>query len=302
MNGRSSCSELSLRELARLPMDSSVLPGTSTSQVSSILSDPKKAKGGILNRCLYLQDDDIKSDKAIALAKRAQPDLPGLSLRPHVIDFKAHVKAMGAPPETVVVTVDSRRVRRSIQLEVPHRVLDASTTGAEAVIVHSNLLPTEHACLACIYRHVPEEHARERHIAEGLRVELADVRGGLISAEVAQRIAERNPGVNAAAITNTAFDSLFRELCSEQALHTPEGRQVLAPFAFVSAWAGVLLAVELVRSFAGTATTNYWSVDPWNIPVARTRRLRPRHPECQFCSRPEFEPAIEELWGARRTA
>jgi hypothetical protein len=197
----------------------------------------------------------------------------------------------------VFVTVDSRLVRRSIQLEAPRRIIDASTTDVRGVVIHSNTLPTDQACLACIYRHVPEEHARERSIAEGLGVDLSDVRGGLITESVARRIAKTRPGIDPTAIVNLAFDSLFRQLCSEQALATPEGRQVLAPFAFVSAWAGILMAVEALRSFAGTTATNYWSVDPWNLPIARSRTLRPRHPDCQFCSKPEFQPIIQALWG-----
>jgi hypothetical protein len=259
--------------------------------------DPKAVQGGVLNRCLYLVEDDIGRDKAVALAARAQPDLPGLTLLPRVEDFKAFAQSLKGPPETVLVTVDSRRVRRSIQLEAPHRIVDASTTDVRGVVVHSNVLPTDEACLACIYRHVPEEHARERSIADGLGVDLANVRSGLITESVARRIAKTHPQIDPADIVNLAFDSLFRQLCSEQALATPEGRQVLAPFAFVSAWAGVLMVVEMLRSFAGITTTNYWSVDPWNLPIARARTLRPRHPECQFCSKPEFQPIIQSLWG-----
>lgn len=263
-----------------------------------VVVDPKVVQGGILNRCMYLQDNDIGRDKAVVLAERAHADFPSLRLRPYVGDFKSYVRELGRPPETVFVTVDSRHVRRSIQLEVPRRIIDASTTDVRGVVIHSNALPTGHACLACIYRHVPEEHAREQSIAAGLGVDLADVRSGLITEEVALRIVKTHPYIKSADITGLAFDSLFRQLCAEQALATPEGRQVLAPFAFVSAWAGVLMAVEMLRSFAGISTTNYWSIDPWNLPIARARTLRPRHPECQFCSKLEYEPVVRELWGA----
>lgn len=263
--------------------------------------DPKCVQPGVLNRCLYLIDEDIRRDKAAALSARAQADFPRLRLTPRVMDFKAHVASLVGPPETVFVTVDSRLVRRSIQLEAPHRIVDASTTDVRGVVVHSNVLPTDQACLACIYRHVPEEHARERSIAEGLGLDLFDVRGGLITAPIAERIVKTHPSISPAAIVGLAFDSLFRQLCSEQALATPEGRQVLAPFAFVSAWAGVLMVVEALRSFAGTST-NYWSVDPWNLPLARSRTLRPRHPDCQFCSNPEYAPVIEALWGGASPA
>ncbi|BAM93144.1 UBA/THIF-type NAD/FAD binding domain-containing protein [Bradyrhizobium oligotrophicum S58] len=259
--------------------------------------DPKTVQAGILNRCLYLREEDIGSDKATALVTRAQPDFSELRLRAHVGDFKSYVRPLPRPPETTFVTVDSRHVRRHIQGEVPRRIVDASTTDARGVVIHSNVLPTDNACLACIYRHVPEEHARERSIAEGLGVDLADVRTGLITAEIAQRIVRTHPAIVAEDIVGIAFDSLFRQLCSEQALALPEGRQVLAPFAFVSAWAGILQVVEMLRSFAGMKETNYWQVDPWNTPVARARTLRPRHPECQFCSKPEYRPIIHSLWG-----
>ena len=261
------------------------------------IADPKTVQGGVLNRCLYLAEEDVGADKAVALADRAQADLPRLMLRPTVADFKGAVKALGRSPETAFVTVDSRHVRRSIQFEVPHRIVDASTTDVRQVVSFSNTLPTEHACLACIYRHVPDELARERSIAEGLGVTLADVRTGFITSEVANRIAATHSFISPLSIEGLAFDTLFRELCSEQALATPEGRQVLAPFAFVSAWAGVLMAIETLRSFDGGASTNYWSIDPWNVPVGRARMLRPRHPECQFCAQPEADTVIEALWG-----
>ena len=116
------------------------------------------------------------------------------------------------------------------------------------------------------------------------------------------RIVKAHPGLDSAAIVGLAFDSLFRQLCSERALTTPEGRQVLAPFAFVSAWAGVLMVVEMLRSFHGVAETNYWSIDPWNLPIARSRTLRPRHPDCQFCSKREYDPIVMELWGVTKAA
>jgi hypothetical protein len=94
-----------------------------------------------------------------------------------------------------------------------------------------------------------------------------------------------------------AFDSLFRQRCSQQLLATPEGRQVLAPFAFVSAWAGVLMAVEMLRLLAGETSTNYWSIDPWNIPAPRTRILRAKHPACQLCSNPDADQIIRRIWG-----
>jgi len=257
--------------------------------------DPKAVKEGVLNRCLYLEADDIGTDKAVALADRAQHDFANLHLVSDVRDLRLTLKGRTRPPETIFVTVDSRATRRSIQNEFPHRMVDASTTDVREVVVHSNILPTEHACLACIYPHVPEEHSRERAIAAGLGVDLEVVRKGFISADAARAINEKYSQIEPSAIVGTAFDSLFRQLCAQQALTTPEGRQVLAPFAFVSAWAGVLMAVEMLRIFNGGPRTNYWRIDPWNLPVARGRVIREKLSSCQFCSNPQTNDIIQSF-------
>lgn len=257
--------------------------------------DPKVVGEGNPNRCLYFISDHVGLPKAATLAQSAQPDFPELRLEPHKCTFGELVVKTG-PVDTAIVTVDSRRARRSLQKEIPRRVIDASTTDARAVIIHSHSQPTDHACLACIYRHVPNEHARERSISEGLGIDIETVREGFISADAAARIAKAHPSVEASTIVGKAYDTLFKELCSAQALLTPEGRQVLAPFAFVSALAGVLLVLELLRSNHQAATTNYWSVDPWGAPFDRLRRLRPRVPNCEFCADDNAHHLAHLLW------
>ena len=258
--------------------------------------DPKVVGEGNPNRCLYFTSDDVGLPKAPILAQAAQPDFPDLELKPHTCTFGELVAKTGLV-DTAIVTVDSRRARRSLQKEIPRRVIDASTTDARAVIVHSHSQPTDDACLACIYRHVPDEHARERSIAEGLGIEIETVREGFITADAAARIAKAHPSVEAGKIIGKAYDTLFKELCSAQALLTPEGRQVLAPFAFVSVLAGVLLVIELLRTNHQTATTNYWTVDPWGAPIGRLRRLRPRVPDCEFCADDDARRLVHSLWG-----
>ncbi|RVG50668.1 ThiF family adenylyltransferase [Sinorhizobium meliloti] len=257
--------------------------------------DPKVVGEGNPNRCLYFTGDHVGLPKAPTLAQAAQPDFPGLKLEPHACTFGELIAKTG-PVDTAIVTVDSRRARRSLQKEIPRRVVDASTTDARAVIVHSHSQPTDDACLACIYRHVPDEHARERSIAEGLGIDIETVREEFISADAAARIAKAHFSVEESTIVGRAYDTLFKELCSAQALLTPEGRQVLAPFAFVSALAGVLLVVELLRSNHQAATTNYWAVDPWGAPIGRLRRLRPRVPDCEFCADDDARGLAHSLW------
>lgn len=262
-----------------------------------LIVDPKKVGGGNLNRCLYLQDADVGVDKAVALARNAHADLQAVTLEPFVGDFHEYVKSKGMQ-HTAIVTVDSRRVRRSIQAEVPGRVFDASTTDIRSVVVHSHELPTDNACLSCIYKHVELENVRERAIADGLGIDIAMVKENLITPSAAALIALRYPDQPTSAFVGMAYDSLFKQLCAEQALSTPEGRQVLAPFAFVSSLAGALIVVEMLRFKAGLAATNYWQVDPWGRPINRLRALRNRIADCEFCSRPHVRDFVEQNWGA----
>lgn len=71
---------------------------------------------------------------------------------------------------------------------------------------------------------------------------------------------------------------------------------MLAPFAFVSALAGVLLVIELLRSNHQAAMTNYWTVDPWGSPISRLRRLRPRVSDCEFCPDNGAQRLIHSPW------
>ncbi|KZC77763.1 hypothetical protein AYR46_16520 [Sphingobium yanoikuyae] len=257
--------------------------------------DPKTVGGGNPNRCLYFTEADVEHPKAETLARNASPDFPHVALTAFNGEFHDYV-AKNGPQRTAIVTVDSRRVRRAIQAEVPGRVFDASTTDIRAVVVHSHRQPTANACLSCIYRHVPDEHARERAIAEGLGISLDMVRESLISADAAALIARANAGIQAAAIEGMAYDSLFKQLCAEQALKSTEGKQVLAPFAFVSALAGGLLVIEMLRVQAGFADTNYWQINPWSSPIGRLRSCRPRATDCEFCSVPHFVAIANQLW------
>jgi molybdopterin/thiamine biosynthesis adenylyltransferase len=259
--------------------------------------DPKKVAAGNINRCLYFTEESIGHQKAPELRDRARGDFENLHLDSYVGDFHDYVASRKLKRvRRVFVSTDSRRVRRNIQSELPLEVIDASTTDASEIIVHSHRFPTEDACLACIYRHNRDEASRERHIAEALGVELEDVLKQRIDEDVAAKIVAKYADLKAVDIIGTAFDSLFRELCSAQALKLPGQEQVLAPFAFISALAGCLMVVELLRFEAGDSQTNYFFTDPWLPPLAATRRPRGRAEECEFCSSTRNLEAMERLW------
>ncbi len=262
------------------------------------IADPKVVGAGNPNRCLYFKIGDADA-KAETLAARAQPDFPGLTLRPHIGTFQEVVEKQGCV-RRVIVGTDSRTARRSIQSSLPLEVFDASTTGISEVIVHSHRQPNLNACLSCIYPHIPDELARARDIAAGLGLELNDVVSNeRIDARIARILVTKHTGLDEAALIGKAFDSLFKELCSEQALLLPTGEQVLAPFAFVSNLAGALLALELARFESGKRfqdERNYLFLSPWAPPHGRARRIRPRLPGCEFCGRPTAYEALTAVW------
>ncbi len=105
--------------------------------------------------------------------------------------------------------------------------------------------------------------------------------------------------MTASALVGIAFDSLYKQLCGEQALLSPTGAQVLAPFAFVSNLAGALLALELARFEAEqeiAVTSNYLCLSPWTPPHSRVRSLRGCEPDCEFCSDPKSLTALRAVW------
>lgn len=263
------------------------------------VTDPKLVGSGNPNRCLYFDQNDVGHPKAQRLCDKAQPDFQNLRLKPLNQTF-SKVAATKGRVRRVLVTTDSRPVRRSIQKELPLEVLDASTTEASEVVVHSHRQPTSGACLACIYRHIPDENARAKDIANGLGIDVSDVISGeLISERVAHNIARTHPTLSVSALVGVAFDSLFKQLCGEQALRTPTGAQVLAPFAFVSNLAGALLALELARfdsPAANPTQSNYLNLSPWSSPHARVRSRRAREPDCEFCSRSHSMQTLRLVW------
>jgi molybdopterin/thiamine biosynthesis adenylyltransferase len=264
---------------------------------SLVIVDPKRARPGNTNRCLYFQEDD--SDfKAELLAQRVT--LPNVKITPIVGTLKNYVSSR--PDQRLprlICTADSREVRRSFQNELPLEVFDASTTDVSALVIHSHEQPTGHACLSCIYPHVPDENLRDKHIAETLGLTIEDVKKGFIDEATAEKLCLNFPELHRDQLVNMAFDSLHKALCGQKKLITPGSEQTIAPFSFISNLAGVLLALEIYRHQIDYNTwkrSNYMCLDPWVGPHKLLRRLRGRLSNCEFCSNPLSIAALKTIW------
>jgi len=272
---------------------------------SLVIVDPDEVSDGNLNRCVWFTDDDVTRPKADRLCQVATTYFPRLKLKPAVTT----IQQLGARQskndwlKRLIVGVDSRRVRRRLQGEIPGEVFDASTTDVTEFVLHHHQQPTNDACLACIYHETRDELSFERHMAESLGVELNDAKQHYISMDAARRIHEQFPHVAVDRLVGEAYDSLFKALCSSvRLLATAEEKQTLAPFAFVSVLAGTYLAIEVCRRLtldSQNHTFNYWRLSPWAAPVKALKQVRPRYEACEFCSQPVLRRTAQALWGSR---
>jgi hypothetical protein len=262
--------------------------------------DDDYVSAGNLNRQIWFGSDDVGKLKVDRLVSLAQPHFPKLTLIPRASRLQQlPEKSSGPWLKRLIVAVDSRRARRALQNEFPGEVFDASTTDIREIVLHHHAEPTAHACLSCIYEPDSDEFTRERHIADHLGVGLDDVRSERISQRAASIIVNRFPSIEPNAIIGTAYDSLFKQLCSEGALGKIDDKRVVAPFAFISVLAGALLALELVRRLNGgmhDQDFNCWHISPWYPPLPRKRVLRSRQPGCTFCGQPILASVNAALW------
>lgn len=257
---------------------------------------------GNLQRQIWFTAEDIDKPKAERLVARAQPFLSECTLVPADCRLQEHAnRTDGAWLRRLIVAVDSRRARRHLQNELPGEVFDASTTGSQEIVLHHNRQPTDLACLGCVYPHDEAETSHEQAVAEHLGIDVASVRRARITRDTAARICITHPQLDATAIEGLAFDTLYKQLCSSGQLKSVTGKEVIAPFAFVSVLAGTLLLLDIVRQ-QGTASLSYpsneWRVNPWWPPVPELRQLRHRRVVCECCGRPELQQINTSLWSA----
>lgn len=278
----------------------SFLYALSTFKVKGKLTicDPDFVSGGNLNRCLFFTDDDITKKKVDALIEHSQKLFPYLKLIPfpHELSKAPEKEVSHTWLKKLIVAVDSRRARRTLQNEIPGEVFDASTTGIIEAVVHHHKQPLKgKACLGCIYYKEQLEQAHEKHVAEVLGVSIAQVNELFVDEKAALLIGKKY-FLSPNNLIGVAYDTLFKQFCGEGKLQTPEDKQVLAPLAFVSGLAGALLALILMERHLQQDKYNYWKVSPWSNPNYRMQRNYSTNEKCEFCNNPTYSKIASELW------
>jgi hypothetical protein len=265
--------------------------------------DPKNVNSGGLNRCLLVDEQDVGHPKASRLCQRMQSAFPKLRLIPKDVSLGDARKDRGSDflIERLIVGVDSRGARRSLQGELPRAVFDASTTDVREVVLHFNQQPTDRACLSCVYPLNERERRHEENVAAALGISIEEARSGFCTPEAAAKICRLYPDTDADDLVGRAFDTVYKEFCGVGKLKADGGQQVLAPFSFVSVLAGALLAIEFVFRASGARQSdrfNYWRLSPWHSPVPALRQHRFRDPHCEFCGNPILRRTLDSIYRA----
>ena len=262
--------------------------------------DPDSVSGGNLNRCVWVDSSHVGMNKAKTLVLLAQDHFPKLKLKAHegnllTLPEKA---AGGKWLERLVVAVDSRRARRSLNSEIPREVYDASTTDIREVFLHFSRRPNNGlACLECAYHLDVVEKAHELHVARVLGLNISEIEQLFISQDAAIRISSRYPNYRPAELEGQSYDTLFKELCGKGSIISKNESQVLAPFAFVSVFAGALLAIEFVHRISdGFHQFNSFRASPWSSPVLRLQQQVMTNSKCSFCNDATKSVFAERLW------
>ena len=194
--------------------------------------------------------------------------------------FSYYVKENGAKIELLLSPVDSEEGRRGLARTLPRQVINAAT-GGTTVTVSTHGFNDGKACLHCLYQLAANHASREEIMAAEMGLALETVRelvktNAPIGAELVSRI-EVNRGVERgrwAGNVGEPINSFYvRAVCGEAELSLPHAN-VIAPLSFISASAGILLAVELIKSgHPGNLVDGRWTTTSVLIPFTPRIRL-----------------------------
>ena len=246
------------------------------------LIDNEQVDASNLHRYVLMRRHDIgrwKADVAIkALAQCA------IQTRPYRDAFLSYASEHGTNIDLLLSPVDTTEGRRALSRFLPRRIINAATGGA-TVTISTHGFNDGNACLHCLYPEKTNTKSREEIIADHVGIPFEKIldlvqTNSPVDAQLVEQI-ERNRGVARGRWTKhigLPIDSFFeRAVCGDAELRLPTGNTI-APLSFISASAGVLLAVELIKSaspkFSRWALNNYFRIDTLFAPNPAFRALR----------------------------
>jgi hypothetical protein len=257
--------------------------------VSIVDGDPVSPTN--LNRYVLFGRDDVGLPKASLAAGMLQSDGWPSAANQWWSDY---VRTINGPPELVLSAVDTNVVRHQIQDALPRVILGASTLGLRAEVGRYDLSAKGSRCLKCY--NTPESTEADALLhrrllamdSDGLAREAAE--RGVEPGRLAEFVADlRSGGTGCALITGRELGRIRRTVGEAQ-----------FAVSFVSALAGTMLALQLVRESAGAPLL----VPPqsrgvfqfWNV-GAPSNTLHSSHaePDC-WCGTSIVQDTYRQTW------
>jgi hypothetical protein len=177
----------------------------------------------------------------------------------------------------LVSAVDSHGKRRDLGRDTPYEALNASTGSFTlALSTHYQGYRNSNPCVGCHYPASDGEHERFVVIAREIGLQIGDVRtlsitNAPMTSDLLARIAAfRNQSLDSyCEFIGQPFDSFYQHgICGGVEVETPSG-QAEIPLAHISAAAGILLAIEVVKRFSSKleryALDNFLQLDLLNL-------------------------------------
>ena len=259
-----------------------------------------------LNRYVLARRQDIDEWKVdVAAAALSETAISAVSYRGA---FATFAEEYGGVVNLLLSPVDSEGGRRALARMLPRRVINAAT-GGTTVTVSTHGFADGKACLHCLYlpapnRDTPEQiMAKDMGLSPSLVQKLVETNAPVEEEIVAQieRTRGAKPGTWASQIGLPINSFYAKAVCGDAELHLPTAN-VIAPLSFISAAAGIMLAVELVKAgtpqLGGWSLDNYFRVDSLRRPNPAFRRLRPQDPSGRcICADSDFMAVYSEKYG-----
>ena len=270
------------------------------------LIDNEKIEDSNLNRYVLARRRDINKWKADVAAEA----LSGTAIRaePYRGAFASYTAEYGEIVNLLLSPVDSEEGRRGLAKMLPRRVINAAT-GGTTVTISTHSFSDGKACLHCLYIPDPNQTSHEGIMAKDMGLPL-DLIQRLVATNApldAQLVAEieRNrgadPGRWADHVGLPVHSFYAKAVCGDAEIHLPTAN-VIAPLSFISAAAGIMLAVELIK--AGHPELGRWSLDNYfradtlsrPNPAFRRTRLQEASGRC-ICRDPDYLAVYSEKYG-----
>ena len=270
------------------------------------LIDNETIEAPNLNRYVLARRRDIDKWKADVGAEALSST--AMRAEPYRGVFASYTAEYGEIVTLLLSPVDSEEGRRGLAKTLPRRVINAAT-GGTTVTISTHSFAEGKACLHCLYIPDPNQASPEVTMAKDMGLPL-DLIQRLVETNApldAQLVAEieRNrgadPGRWADHVGSPVHSFYAKAVCGDAEIHLPTAN-VIAPLSFISAAAGIMLAVELIKArhteLGRWSLDNYFRVDTLSRPnpAFRRTRLQEASGKC-ICWDPDYLAVYSEKYG-----